>query len=146
MPIAKAMGDEMQIIIFGGSLATILGIFALARALKLGGRPTLNDATTAQKVAEEIENGFEAVRVSISRTKDAALLRAKDGRVMLVKRHGSHFVGRILSRQSSAREEVDALVVIPGAGENQFGSVKLRLDDAASWADTINRLQRACNA
>lgn len=140
MPIAKAMEAYLQFWIFGGSLITIFVIYFLTRGLKLGGEPKLNDENTAKQVAGEIEDGFEANRVSISRSKDAALLRDADGRIMVIKRHGSHFVGRILTGQLSAREEVDALVVTPGAEQKLFGSVRLRLDDAASWADAINRL------
>ncbi|KWV92265.1 hypothetical protein AUC45_08085 [Erythrobacter sp. YT30] len=129
-----------QLLIFGGSLIAILGIYGLTRWLKLGGKPILSDHDAAIRVAEEIVDGFNANRVSISRTGDAGLLRDSHGRILIVKQHGGHFAGRILTASASAREEVDALIVDPGKAERQFGTVRLRLDDAASWADAINRL------
>ena len=140
MPIANAMAELTQLWIFVGSLVTILALFALARWMKLGGRPSIDSEDTAQSIAHQVEDGFEAQRVSISRAKDAALLRENAGRIMVIKRHGGNFAGRILTGQASGREEVDALVVDPGSAEKQFGHVRLRLDDAAYWADAINRL------
>ncbi|MEL7199874.1 MAG: hypothetical protein AAGL10_16310 [Pseudomonadota bacterium] len=129
-----------ELLILGGSLFAIFVIFCIARLLGLGRKPDLRDADCALVVAQEVESGFEAKRVSISAAKDAALLKSEDGRIMLIKRHGGHFVGRILTGKASAQEEVDALIVNPSKAEQHFGSVRLRLDDAASWADAINRL------
>lgn len=134
------MTDMMQFWMFAGSLATILALFALARGMKLGGKPSIDGEDTAKSIADQVEDGFEANRVSISRKRDAALLRESAGRIMVIKRHGGHFAGRILTSRASAHEEVDAIVVDPGSAEKQFGPVRLSLDDAASWADAINRL------
>ena len=122
----------------GGSLVAILALFALARWLKLGGKPRLNDEEAVRLAASEVSDGYEAERCSISRDGAAALVRDGSGRIMVIKRHGNRFAGRILDRSSSVREEVDALVVDPG--EARFGKVRLSLDDPAYWADAINRL------
>lgn len=128
-----------EIVVFGGSLFAIMTIVLFARWLGLGGNPILDDEGSA-RVATEVEDGFEPNRISISRTKDAALIRDHAGRVMVIRRHGNRFVGRLLTRAACAREEVDALVVDPGPDETHFGKVRLRLVDAAAWADAINRL------
>lgn len=123
---------------FGGSLIAILVLAGLAVLLKLGGRPALKDEAAAMQAATEVEDGFDAQRVSISRDGSSALARDEAGRVMVIKRHGNKFAGRILTSLASAREEVDALIV--DAGEARFGKVRLSLNDASYWADAINRL------
>lgn len=123
---------------FGGSLVAILLLAGLAVALKLGGKPTLADEAAVALAAGEAEDGFEVDRVSIARAGDAALARDPSGRIMVLKRHGNKFAGRILTAQASAREEVDALIVDPR--EARFGTVRLALSDASYWADAINRL------
>ena len=122
----------------GGSLIAILLLAALAVVLKLGGKPVLKDDAAIARAANEAEDGFETARCSLSRKGDAALARDANGRILAIKRHGNKFAGRVLTGSAQAREEVDALIVDPG--EVQFGSVRLHLNDAAYWADAINRL------
>lgn len=91
-----------------------------------------------QACAGEVEEGFDAQRVSIARDGTAALARDADGRIMVIKRHGNRFAGRVLTRSAAVREEVDGLVV--DTAEARFGAVRLSIDDPAYWADAINRL------
>ncbi|MEM1194816.1 MAG: hypothetical protein AAGH57_01825 [Pseudomonadota bacterium] len=123
---------------FGASLAAIFALAGLAVLLKLGGNPTLRDEAAVALAAGEAEDGFKAERSSIARGGKAALARDPSGRIMVIKRHGNKFVGRLLSSNASCREVVDALVV--DAGDAQFGTVRLSLSDAPYWADAINRL------
>lgn len=123
---------------FGGSLVAILALFLLARALRLGGRPLLEDAEAVRRAASEVEDGFEAVRVDIARGGKAALAADDTGRIMLIKLHGNRFAGRVLNSAASVREEVDGLIV--NTGEARFGSVRLSLEKPGYWADAINRL------
>lgn len=123
---------------FGGSLVAILVLAGLAVALRLGGKPTLADEAAVALAAGEVEDGFEVSRFSITRDRSAAMVRDPSGRIMVLKRHGNKFAGRILSPSASAREEVDALIVDPR--EARFGNVRLSLADASYWADAINRL------
>ena len=122
----------------GGSLLAILALYGLARMLKLGGQPVLADDDAARRVAGEIEDGFEAVRVSISRDRTTALAKDAAGRIMVIKRHGNRFAGRVLGGSARVREEVDCIVVDPFEG--RFGSVRLSLSDPGAWVDAINRL------
>lgn len=125
-------------LLFGGSLAAIFALFGLIKWLKLGGDPVLSAGASLDQAANEVEDGFEVMRHSIARGGKAALVRNQDGHILVLKRHGNKFAGRILTSKASAREEVDALIV--DAGESQFGKVRLSLNDASYWADAINRL------
>ena len=106
--------------------------------MKLGGQPILQTEGDVARAAGEVEDGFVPKRTSIARAGNAALARDASGRIMIVKQHGSKFAGRILSGESSAKEEVDALIL--DIGEARFGTVRLSLSDASYWADAINRL------
>ncbi|MEO1730006.1 MAG: hypothetical protein AAFR64_04640 [Pseudomonadota bacterium] len=123
---------------FGGSLIAIFAVAGLTVLLKLGGKPTLTDEAALAHAAGEVEDGFLPTRSSTSRDGKAALARDESGRIMLIKRHGNKFAGRILSPRATCHEEVDGLVVDPH--ETQFGTVRLSLIDAPYWADAINRL------
>jgi hypothetical protein len=129
---------DPQLLVFGGSLIAIVALAGLARWLGLGGNPTLRDDAAVIGAAGEVEDGFVATRMSISRGGTAALAADGAGRIMVIKRHGNRFAGRILTRSATAREEVDGLVV--DCGEAQFGPVRLSLTDSSAWADRINRL------
>jgi len=123
------MGSYGQLIIFAGSLLAIFALYGVTRWLRLGAKPVLADEAAAIEAAREVEDGFEAERVSISRDGATALARNEAGRIMVIKRHGNRFAGRILSSQTKVREEVDGLVVDPR--ETQLGSVRLTLSDPA---------------
>ena len=120
------------------SLIAILALYGLARALRLGGKPTLSDDTSVRFAAGEVEDGFVADKTAVSRRGEAALARDANGRIMLIKRHGNRFAGRILDENSRVHEEVDAIIVDPG--DARFGSVRLSLNQPGIWVDAINRL------
>ena len=123
---------------FGGSLIAILVVAGLVALLKLGGKPILKDTDAVAHAAIDVEDGFCTARASVSRGGAAALARDVNGRILVIKRHGNKFAGRILSGGAKASEQVDTLIV--DTGEARFGEVRLALDDAAYWADAINRL------
>lgn len=122
-----------------GSLIAIVAIYALARAMKLGGAPRITEAHEVQSIAEQVEQGFLAERVSVARKGDAALaIDKRAGRIMLIKRHGNKFSGRVLTSAARVHETVDAITV--DCGEARFGSVQLSIEDPGYWVDAINRL------
>lgn len=123
---------------FGASLIVIFALAGIALLLKLGGNPSLTDAAAVALAADGVEDGFKTERSSIAKGGKAALTRDPTGRIMVIKRHGNKFAGRILSSRARCREEVDALLV--DAGDAQFGTIRLSLSDASYWADAINRL------
>lgn len=123
---------------FGGSLIAIFALYALARALKLGGKPKLADEESVRFAAGEVEDGFVAERIAVTRQGAAALASDALGRIMLIKRHGNQFAGRILDSEAQVQEEVDAIVV--DCGDTRFGKVRLSLENPGVWVDAINRL------
>lgn len=123
---------------FGGSLAAIFALFVLARALKLGGQPKFDDEESVRFAAGEVEDGFCAERISISRGRTTALASDAMGKIMLIRQHGNRFVGRILTHETRVHEEVDAIII--DCGDAHFGKVRLSLEQPSVWVDAINRL------
>ena len=123
---------------FGGSLVAIFALYALARALRLGGKPKLADEESVRFAAGEVEDGFVAERIAVTRQGAAALASDALGRIMLIKRHGNQFAGRILDSEAQVQEEVDAIVI--DCGDTRFGKVRLSLENPGVWVDAINRL------
>lgn len=135
------MSIDGAILQFGGSLVAILGLAGLAYWLKLGGSPRIASPEVARELAREVVFGFAAKDCAVDAKGDSALLADGSGRIMILKRHGSHFAGRILNETSDARIAGDTLVI--DSGERRFGSISLRLDDCADWANRINALKDA---
>ncbi|MBU7580562.1 MAG: hypothetical protein KAF27_08830 [Porphyrobacter sp.] len=127
-----------------GSLAAILALAALARWLKLGGHPGLSDEAMLRRAAEEIVDGFEVADFSLAADRTAALVRDPEGRIMLIRLHGSRHVGRIISPLASARAHGNILEV--DCREPRFGVTRLELEDAEAWAAAINAVGRGRDA
>jgi len=123
---------------FAGSLIAIFALYALARAMRLGGERVLENDESVKAVAAQVEDGFDAQRVAIDRGGTAALASDDQGQIMLIKRHGNQFAGRILTSDARVSEEVDAIIVT--CGDPRFGPVRLSLGNPAIWVDAINRL------
>jgi hypothetical protein len=130
------------------SLVAILALTGLALWMKLGGTAALADDAAVRRAAGEVEYGFAPVAITRDAQGQAALARDGEGQIMVIKRHGNRFAGRILG--SSARAtiwrdpghtdlEVDC-------GEPRFGTVFLALPDPEAWAEAINRLGLAHDA
>jgi hypothetical protein len=127
-----------------GSLAAILALAGLAWWLKLGGSPRLASEADVARAANEVEDGFLPVAIACDSGGAAALARDAAGRIMLIRRHGNRFAGRVLGPAASVRLDGARLVVDPG--EARFGTVSLDLADTQAWADAINRVSRAGHA
>lgn len=120
------------------SLAAILALFALARALKLGKKTRLVDEEFVKGAASDVQDGFAAERIAISRGGEAALARDASGNLMVIKQHGNQFAGRVLTSASRVDEVVDGIVV--DCGDARFGKVRLSIENPGAWVDAINRL------
>lgn len=124
------------------SAVAILALTGLAWWMKLGRLPPIDDAEAVRRAAGEVEDGFDPVAWSCDSEGDGALARDAGGRIMVIRRHGNRFAGRILGPTASAGLEVHTrgswLVVDPG--ERRFGKVFLSIPDAQAWAEAINRL------
>ena len=125
---------------FAGSLVAILVLAWLARKLDLGGDERLRDPEEARRLAEEALCGFEAQDVALDRAGIGALLRDGEGRVMLLRRHGSRWAARLLDRHAGVRLDRNFLRI--ATGERSFGEIALDLGDQAQvWAGSLRRIK-----
>ncbi|MCH7627812.1 hypothetical protein [Novosphingobium percolationis] len=121
------------------SLAAILSIWWIARAMKLGGDNRIHDADHARALAEEAICGFDPVDVALDRARIGALVRSADGRVLLLRRHGSHFAARLLSSHAGIRLDRQFLTI--ATTDRRFGAITLDLGPQAQiWAASLRRL------
>lgn len=123
----------------GISLAAVLFVAAIAWWLKLGGDARIRNEEQARMLADQAVCGFRPVAVTLDRAGIGALLRDADGRQMLIRRNGAHFVGRLLDRNVVARLDRNFLTI--GTGERTFGTITLDLGpDAQYWASGLRHL------
>ncbi len=125
-----------------GSLAAILALAGLAWWMKLGGAPLLGDDDTVRRVAAEVEDGFTPVAIARDREGRSAIARDVEGRVMVIKRHGNRFAGRVLDANARATLNIDLgeAVLVVRTGQTLFGDIYLAVDDPQAWVATINRV------
>lgn len=129
----------MQLIQLGASLVAILLLAWTAHKLGLGGDARIRDADHARALADEAVSGFDPVEISVDRAGYGALLRDAQGRVLLLRRHGAHFAGRMLDGHADSRLDRHFLTI--GTREKTFGSVTLDLGpQAQAWAASLRRL------
>lgn len=128
----------------GGSLVAILMLAGLAWWMKLGGAPRLDTEDAVRRAAGEVEDGFTPAAFSCDAEGVAALACDAAGRIMVIRRHGNRFAGRVLGPGASARFVETRLEIDPG--DRRFGKVLLILSDAQAWADAINRVNGAEHA
>ena len=66
-------------------------------------------------------------------------MRDAMGRVMVLRRHGAHFAGRLLTGHATCRLDQRQLTI--GTDDKRFGTVTLDLGDRAGhWAASLRRL------
>lgn len=128
------------VIQLGGSLAAILAVVWLVRQMNLGGDIRITSEDHARQLADEVESGFEPLEIAIDKAGYGALMRDADGRVLILRQHGSHFAGRIMVTRPDARLDQNQLTIRPD--DNPFGAVTLNLGkNAAIWASSLRRLE-----
>jgi hypothetical protein len=122
-----------------GSLAAILLLTLLASKLGLGGDIRLRDSDQARRLANQAIWGFDAVEVGMDRAGIGALLRNRGGHVMLLRRHGVHFVARLLDGHAGVRLDRNFLTLSTERGAS--GAITLDLgSQAQSWAASLRHL------
>ncbi|WP_417323064.1 hypothetical protein [Erythrobacter aureus] len=125
---------------FAGSLLAILALAAFAYWLKLGPAPRLADEEAVRIAADEAVSGYEPVAIGLDRSGKGALMRDAAGRVLLLRQHGSHFAGRILTSAARVRSEGSTLLI--DTAEKRYGTARLVLDDPAAWVRTIEAIRQ----
>ena len=139
IPLPHAMALLLQV---AGSLAAILLVWWLTRRMGLGGDVRIRDEAHAGALARQTLCDFDPVTLSLDRARVGALLRDSRGRIMVLRRHGSHFVGRLLTSHSAVRLDRGNLVI--ATGDARFGTVTLDLgSEAQIWAASLRRLHRS---
>ena len=129
----------VQALQFSGSLAAILLLAWLARRLGLGGDPRLREPEEARRLAGEALCGFEATDVVLDRAGIGALLRDSTGRIMLLRRHGVHWVARLLDGHAGVRLDRSFMTIF--TRDRRFGAITLDLGDQAQvWASSLRRI------
>jgi hypothetical protein len=125
-----------------GSLLAILALAGLARWLKLGGAPRLGDEDAVRRAAGEVEDGFAPAEWACDAEGAGALARDSRGRIMVIRRHGNRFAGRVLTAAASAAAEdrPGEYNIRIDCGEPRFGLTFLTIPDAEAWAAAINRI------
>ncbi len=124
----------------GISVILILTVTWLAARLGLGGDIRLGGEDEARTLARAALCGFEPVDTALDKAGIAALLRDTQGRVMLLRRHGTQFAARLLDSHAFTRLDRNFLTV--GTGERHFGTITLDLGgDAQVWAASLRRLE-----
>lgn len=122
-----------------GSLVAVLLVFALVRAMDLGGDVRIADEAEARALAEQARCGFDPVEIALDRARIGALLRNAAGEVMLIRRHGARFAARVLTSHAGTRLDRGFLTL--STDDANFGSITLDLGDKAQvWAASLRRL------
>lgn len=134
-----------QLLQIGVSLIAILALAWLARKLDLGGDERIRDEDHVRFLADQAVSGFEPVDIAIDRAGVAALLRDSSGQILMLKRHGTHFAGRLITTRPKARLDQELLTI--HAEDQQFGAVTLHLGAQAQiWAASLRRLEKPADA
>ena len=121
------------------SLVAILLLAWFASRMRLGEDVRIRDEDHARELANEAVDGFVPVTLTLDRARIGAMLRDGQGRVMVLRRHGSHFTGRLLTDHSGVRLDRNTLTI--ASGERRFGTVTLDLGPAAQeWAASLRHL------
>ena len=129
-----------QILQIGGSLVAILLLAWIAHRLGLGGDTRIRSEDQARELADEAVSGFEPVDIAIDRAGYSALMRDAAGRILQLRRHGTHFAARLITRRPDARLDQGLLTI--HAEDKPFGKVTLNLGRAAQeWAASLRRLE-----
>ncbi len=129
----------LQLAQIGASLAAILLLAWLCRWMRLGEDVRITGEDHARRLAAEAHCGFTPNELALDRAGIAALLRDDQGRVMLLRRHGAQFAGRLLDSHAFARLDRNLLTI--GTDEKTFGTITLDLGDQAQvWASSLRRL------
>ena len=130
------MGFAYQL---AGSLVAILVLAWIAHRLGLGGDARIRNEEEARALADEAIHGFEPVEIAIDRAGMGALCRDARGRVLLLRRHGSHWASRLLDSHAHARLDQGFLTL--ATADRRFGSVTFELGDKApTWAASLRRI------
>lgn len=129
-----------QLLQLGGSLLAILALGWLASKLQLGGDRRIRSEADARELADEAVSGFDPIDIALDRAGYGALMRDEQGRILMLRRHGTHFAGRLIEKRPQARLDQNLLII--EAEDRPFGAATLDLGkNAQIWAASLRRLE-----
>ncbi|NNC53903.1 MAG: hypothetical protein HKO08_12765 [Erythrobacter sp.] len=123
---------------FLGSLVAILALAGLAWWMKLGPQTSLASEDEARYAANEAVDGFSATEIALDQKGRGALLGDAHGRILLLRPHGTHFAGRILTGEAKAW--VDGTTLVIDTAERRYGSARLTIADPQAWVKRIEAI------
>lgn len=130
---------DIEILQLIGSLVAILILAGIAWALKLGAAADIASSEDAMALAQEADSGFDPIEGASSRDGEGAIAADAQGRIMVLRRHGSHFAGRLL--EPGAQGLLDGAILTVATTDRRYGRVTLDLgDEAQAWAMRIDAL------
>ncbi len=129
---------------FIGSLLAIIALAGLAAWLKLGPEPRLENEEQARFAADQAVSGYEPLAIGIDKKGRGAIMRDAAGRILLIRPHGSHFAGRLLSPAAKLSVVDDRLTV--DTGERRYGAFTLRLGQPSAWVQAHRAIRDTINA
>lgn len=135
------MAEVWQLLL---SLLAVAALVLLVQRLRLGGGTALRDEACARNAAEMAVDGFNAAQVGISTDGAAAILMDDEGRILLLRQHGSHTAGRMLDALAIGTAKDNVLEIT--TSDRRFGPVTLTLPDARSWKARIDALKQRGHA
>lgn len=128
-----------ELLIFSGSLVTIVIVSWLVRRVGLGADPRVTSEAQAIALADSVICGFQGTEVALDRAGYGALVRNAAGQQMLIRAHGNFFVGRLLDASFSGRLSQTSLTL--ESTERSFGSTTLDLGkDAQIWTARLREV------
>lgn len=123
---------------FLGSLVAILSLAGLAWWMKLGPQNTLSSEDEARFAANEAVDGFSPTDIALDEAGRGALLGDAQGRILLLRQHGTHFAGRVLTSEAKAR--IDGTTLVIDTAERRYGSARLEVAEPQAWVKRIETI------
>ncbi|WP_188053166.1 MULTISPECIES: hypothetical protein [unclassified Sphingosinithalassobacter] len=111
--------------LLGGSLAAVLALAGIARALRLGGA-RLESEAEAIAAAEEIVSDFEGREARLAADGSGAVVFGNGSELVALRRHGARFFARRFARPLAA--EASGTTVVIESGERLAGPFRLTLE------------------
>ncbi len=137
--ICKPMEPTGFLVQFLVSLLAIAALAALTYWLKLGSAPTLASHDDARRFADQAVSGFDAVDCAIDQDGHGAIMSDAHGRLLVLRPHGSRYVGRIVEGSAVVHADEERLLI--DLGEKRFGPISLTVGDPQIWVDAHQRLK-----
>ena len=121
---------------FGGSILAIALMVSIIARLRFGMEPDTLSEAEACAIADDAYGGFASADIMLGKNGRCAILRRDDGRMALIRPHGSRYLAMLINRRASATTLDDALIL----RMEDRDWVMVRDSRAHAWAKQIGAL------